>query len=385
MAIINEQKIRDYELDNSILEEYLQKTFDSIDRNLDYFNDDTYQHVSKGNKYTRVPNTDWTNAFFPGMSYLAYQITGDEKYLRNSETYLDSFEQRVLLHGERMSHDLGFLYSLSCVPLYKIKGDERAKAAAIKAADCLINRYNPRGEYIQAWGDMGIGIPDVKIIIDCMMNLCLLYWASEVTGDPKYADVAKKHAITSSKTLMREDGSVYHTYLFDPISGRAIGGKTHQGKYDESTWSRGQAWAVYGFALSYMYTKDPYFLEVAEKASDYFINNLPKNFVHYWDFSATDLRPEMRDSSASSIGACGLLELAKYLSPEKAELYDKTAKAMLQELCKGYFVETETPGYGVITESYYNTVCFNECSSWGDYFFTEAMCRVKKNDLELYW
>ena len=384
MAILNKERINNYQLQENVLCDYLEKSFNIIDKNLDYFND-SYLHFSEGNKYPKVANSNWTTAFFPGMAYLAYQISGDEKYLRNSNTYLDSFEERVIKYGDSISHDLGFLYTLSCVSLYKLKGDERAKNAALRAADCLINRYNPRGEYIQAWGPIGIGVPDVKIIIDCMMNLCLLYWASEVTGDPKYAEIAKKHAMTSSKTLVREDGSVYHTYLFDPITGRAIQGKTHQGKFDESTWARGQAWAVYGFALTYMYTKDSYFLEVAEKASDYFINNLPQNFVHYWDFSATDFNPEMRDSSASCIGACGLLELSKHLTGEKAELYSRVSKIMLQELCDNYFIDNNKPGYGLITESYYNSHCFNECSSWGDYFFTEAMCRVKDSNMPLFW
>ena len=382
MSIINKDRIEAYQLDEGVLMEYLQKSFNTIDQNMEVFKD-SFPHVSVGNKYKYKANTVWTASFFPGMTNLAYGATKDEKFLRNVEAYLKSFEERLEKGIAVDTHDIGFLYTLSCVAVYKLTGNEKAKGIAIKAADKLITRYNPRGEYIQAWKQMGVGVGDVKIIIDCMMNLPLLYWASEVTGDSKYADIAKKHAYTSSKTLVREDGSVYHTYLFDPISGRAIEGKTHQGKLDESTWARGQAWCVYGYALSYILTKDAYFLEVATKAADYFINNLPENFVHYWDFAVTDVNPEVRDTSANSIGACGLLELAKYVSADQKAIYEKTAKIMLEQLCKEYFIDTNKKGYGLLRESFYNIRDCNECSSWGDYYFVEALCKIhnKENDI----
>lgn len=385
MSIINENNIKEYAVKEDLFQEYLNKTLTTVDRNLDYYND-SFQHVSVGNKYPKVQNNVWTTSFLPGMAHLAYFTTGDEKYLRNSEFYLKSFEERIEKTEHTDTHDLGFLYTLTCVALYKLKGNEKAKEIAIKAADKLASRYNEQGQYIQAWGKMGIGVPNVKIIIDCMMNLPLLYWATEVTNDAKYADIAKKHAITSSKTLVREDGSVYHTYLFDPISGRAIMGKTHQGKFDESTWARGQAWAVYGFTLSYMYTKDPQFLEIALKAADYYINNLPKDFVHYWDFSVTDLNPEMKDSSAASIGACGLLELSKYVEDTKGESYKKCALIMVQQLCEHYFIDTNDSGFGLLRESFYNIRECNECSSWGDYFFVEALCTIKdRENRMMFW
>ena len=382
MSIINKERIEAYRVDEGFLMEYLQKSFNIIDRNMEVFKD-SFPHVSVGNKYKKQPNTQWTASFFSGMTNLAYWATKDEKFLRNADTYLKSFEERLEKGIGVDTHDIGFLYTLSCVAVYKLTGNEKAKEIAIKAADKLITRYNPRGEYIQAWRQMGVGVGEVKIIIDCMMNLPLLYWASKVTGDSKYADIAKKHAYTSSKTLVREDGSVYHTYLFDPISGRAIEGKTHQGKYDESTWARGQAWCVYGYTLSYILTKDAYFLRVATKAADYFINNLPENFVHYWDFAVTDVNPEVRDTSANTIGACGLLELAKYVSDEQKAIYEKTAKIMLQQLCKEYFIDTNETGYGFIRESFYNIRDCNECSSWGDYYFVEALCKIHNKEKDI--
>lgn len=384
MDLLNKQAILDYNVDETIFKKYMDKILPVIDANLDYYHD-SFQHVSVGNKYPKGENVPWTASFFPGMALLAYHYTKDEKYLRLKDFYLDSFEER-LVSGNTETHDLGFLYSLTGVALYKLTGDERAKEMAVKAADRLIDRYNDRGEYIQAWGPLNVRYPNVKIIIDCMMNLPLLYFATEVTGDEKYKEMAINHAITSSKTLVREDGSVYHTYLFDPISGRAIEGKTAQGKHDESTWARGQAWAVYGYTLSYMYTKKPLFLEVARKTAKYFIENLPQNFVHYWDFAVCDLNPEMKDTSANTIGSCGLLELSQFVEGEEKEIYQKIAKIMQQQVCELHYVETNAPGYGLVNESYYAAKCFNECSSWGDYFFVEAMCTLlEKEDRIIFW
>lgn len=385
MNILDESRILDYTVDEKLLETYFKKMLASIDKNMDVFVE-KFPHVSTGNKYEPKENRDWTSSFFVGMAYLAFHATKDDRFLRNSEVWLKGFNNRLENNIGLDNHDIGFLYTLSCVALYKLTDSEKAKLTAIKAADRLISRYNKRGKFIQAWGSIGVRYPNVKIIIDCMMNLPLLYWATEVTGDENYAEIAKKHAMTSSHTLVREDASVYHTYMFDPISGRAIEGGTHQGKYDESTWARGQAWCVYGFTLSYIYTKDPLFLDIAIRSAEYYIDNLPKDYVHYWDFAVSELAPEMKDSSAASIGAAGLLELSKYVDEERARFFEKCAKIILQELCQGYFIDTNDSGYGLLREGFYSLKKYDEAMSWGDYFFVEAMCKLKNREKDLlFW
>ena len=136
-----------------------------------------------------------------------------------------------------------------------------AKNSAIKAADCLLERWKPKGEFIQAWGNIHDNAM-YRLIIDCMLNLPLLYWATDVTGDAKYREIATKHAKTCRSVIIRPDGTTYHTYYFDPETGAPLRGVTHQGFSDDSCWARGQAWGIYGFALSYAYTKNDVFIEV---------------------------------------------------------------------------------------------------------------------------
>lgn len=381
MSIIDKKRIEDYKINESVFDEYINKCLNITDNNINLFTNG-FPHVSNKLKYSEEKNKLWTSGFFPGIAYLCYGLTKDEKFLRNKEIYLESFKDRME-KGHMETHDIGFLYTLSCVALYKLTGDKKAYDIAICSADKLAKRYNSMGEFIQAWGKIGIGVPDVKIIIDCMMNLPLLYWTAEEKNDSKYFDIAKNHALTSSKYLLRNDGSTYHTYLMDPISGRAIVGKTHQGRFDETTWSRGQAWSIYGFTLSYAYTKEEFFLEAALKSADYFINNLPKDFISYWDFSFTDVNPDIKDTSAASIAASGLLELSKYVEGNIKFLYEKTAKIILQQLCVYYFTPNGSNGF-LKEGMYHRDDGAEECTSWGDYFFLEALYKTKKNYI-LFW
>ena len=356
-----------------VMEQYSEMELQArkiIDKTLDCFVH-TYPHVSDELVYKGEDNTLWTSSFFPGMVMLAYQYTKDEKYLAHVEEYLDSFEDRAV-HAKHVSHDMGFLYTLSCVSVYKLLGTKRAYKVAHIAADLLAERYNAKGGYIQAWGDMGIKYPDVKIIIDCMMNLPLLYW----TGKKEYIDIAYQHAKTSAKTLIRPDYSSYHTYLMNPDTGEAVCGKTHQGYQDESTWARGQAWAVYGFALSYSYTKDPKFLETSKECAEVFIKNLPKDYVPYWDFAFSDENPDIRDTSAAAIFCCGLLELCNYVSEKEKVRYEELVDIIMISLYEQYSTRDNELSNGVLKEGmYHRHDGFHECVIWGDYFYYEAIIR----------
>ena len=165
--------------------------------------------------------------------------------------------------------------------------------AAILAAVKVISRFQEKGEFIQAWGEMG-DKDSYRLIIDCLLNLPLLYWASEVTGDPKFADIAHRHIRTAMKCVVREDYSTIHTYFFDPETGLPLKGVTHQGNRDNSAWARGQAWGVYGTILSYQYTQDPEYLELFRHISDYYLRHLPEDLIPFWDFDFTDGSSEPR-------------------------------------------------------------------------------------------
>lgn len=351
-----------------------------VDKNLDVFVR-KYPHVSKGNVYEGEENTLWTSSFFPGMCYLAYEMTGDKKYLKYVPDYLDSFEER-LEKRRHISHDLGFLYTLTCVADYKLTKDDRAYEIAKRAARMLCERYNQKGKYIQAWGEMGIGYPDVKIIIDTMLNLPLLYWTTE----PEMMEIARNHAHTAADYLIRNDFSSYHTYLMDPETGKAVEGKTHQGHRDESTWARGQAWAVYGFTLSYRYTKEERFLTVAKNTAKVFADHLPKDFVPYWDFDFTDEDPDIRDTSAAAIAACGFLELCRYCTGEEKSRYQEMAEKIVESLYENYSSRRDEKSNGVLLEGvYHRNDGAEECVIWGDYFYAEALVRLIKPDWEPYW
>ena len=359
----------------------LQEAIDIVEKNLDVFVD-TFPHVSKGNQYGPEKNALWTASFYPGMCCLAYEVTGDPKFLRNQDKVLDSFEDR-LQKRVHITHDLGFLYTLTCVSLYKLTVNERAGQIARKAVTMLAERYHEKGKYIQAWGEMGIGYPDVKIIIDCMLNLPLLYWS----GEEKYFKMAENHADTAAKYLIRPDYTSYHTYLMNPETGEGVCGKTHQGYADESTWARGQAWAVYGFALSYRYTKKDRFLQIAKETAEVLIKNLPSDLVPYWDFTFSDEKPDIRDTSAGAIFVCGVLELCKYVSRGEADRYCSIAEHMMQNLYQSYTTSNKNiaDSNGILTEGmYHRNDGAGECVIWGDYFYMEALVRLVM-DWELYW
>jgi Glycosyl Hydrolase Family 88. len=338
-----------------------------------------FPHVSEKYEYIAEPNNLWTSSFYPGMMFLMYDLTGDDFFLKYTEDYLDSFEERLDKRAH-ISHDLGFLYTLSSVAPYKLTGNERGKKVAQRAADMLAERYNEDGQYIQAWGEYGVGTPDVRIIIDTMLNLPLLYWSE----NEKHHEMAIAHARTSAKYLVRDDYTSFHTYWMNPQTGAPVRGATHQGLRDESTWARGQAWTVCGYALSYMYTKEKEFLEVATKAARVFIDNLPEDSVPYWDFNFNDNAPDIRDTSAASIFICGLLELCKWVDEETAEEYRQVVYKMMRSLFDKYF-EHNPDTCGVLREAmYHRDGGADAYTSWGDYFFLEALVRLQK-DWKLFW
>jgi len=233
-----------------------------------------------------------------------------------------------------------------------------------------------------------------RYIIDCLMNLPLLYWTTGQTGDKKYSIIAKKHTDTCLKYSIRENGSTYHTVFMDSQTGKMLRGETCQGYSDDSFWARGQAWSIYGTAISFRYTKDPVCLEAYRKVLSFYLSKLPDDLVPYWDmiFNSGDIEP--RDSSSASIVACGLLEMAELTeSADEAARYASLAKQMLKSIVDNYSVKEPESSNGLVMhatyskKSPYNTCTpegVDECASWGDYFYLEALTRLNRN-WKSYW
>lgn len=369
----------------------LDAAVEQVRLNLPLYTTRCQNHSSVDGLYPACDNDQWTCGFWPGEIWLSYERTGDDAFKQAADILVASFADRIQKKFEVDHHDMGFLYTPSCVAAYKLTGNETAKQAAILAADQLLTRFQPGGSFLQAWGAMNEP-GNYRYIIDCLLNLPLLYWASEVTGDDKYAKIAHIHITTCLANSFRPDGSTYHTFFMNP-DGTPSHGATCQGYKDDSFWARGQAWGVYGSILSYRYTKDPAYLDTYRRALRFYLTRLPEDLVPYWDMIFTTGSDEPRDSSSAAIVACGLLEAAKYLPADEAADTLTLARRMLGSLADHYAVQTHQPGAGLLAhgtyskKSPYNTCTpegVDECTSWGDYFYMEALTRLTK-DWELYW
>ena len=370
----------------------LDISVEQVKRNLPSFTYTCQNHSSVNNFYPACSNSQWTCGFWPGEIWLSYEHTKDEIFKYAAMIQVESFWNRIKNRVEVDHHDMGFLYTPSCVAAYKLTGSERAKEAAILAADQLIARFQPVGEFIQAWGAMGVK-ENYRYIIDCLMNLPLLYWAADTTGCDKYRDIALKHTATCLKYSVREDNSTYHTFFMNPGTGEPDRGATCQGYRDDSAWARGQAWGIYGTALSYKYTKEKKYIDIFSKVTEFYLSRLPADMIPYWDLIFNSGVEEPRDSSSASIVACGMLEMAKYLDKEESNYYRTLAAQMLQSLFEFCSVKDPAVSNGLVLhgtyskKSPYNTCTpegVDECVSWGDYFYMEGLTRLYR-DWEPYW
>jgi unsaturated chondroitin disaccharide hydrolase len=374
--------------DRASVEESIRFVLATIDDNIPLFTAQFPSPVGKDNIYAPIPNNYWTTSFWTGMIWLAYEFTGDRKYRQVAEHHLESFRQRLDQRVETSTHDLGFLYTLSCVAGYKLTQNEAAKTTAVAAADLLMTRYFEKAGIIQAWGNLDDPKERGRMIIDCCMNLPLLYWASITTGDSKYKDAAYRHAVQAGKYLVRADSSTFHTFYMDTETGAPKFGKTSQGFSDSSCWARGQAWGVYGFVLSFVYTRDSSFIGLAKRLADYFLQRLPADSICYWDLVFTSGNEE-RDSSGAAIMACGLLELIKHLPPNDPDgiRYHEAALKIVASLSRDYTTRDLPNSNALLLHSVYvksTGLGVNECCIWGDYFYFEALVRLTR-DWSLYW
>jgi hypothetical protein len=344
--------------------------------------------ASSNGLYQVIDNVEWTNGFWTGMLWLGYQFRGDAEFRAAAGQQVRSFIHRVENQIATDHHDLGFLYSLSCVAAWRIVGDAAARASAIQAANLLRRRYLPVAGIIQAWGDLSDPAQAGRMIIDCNLNLPLLYWASHETGDPAYREVANNHVDRAARYLVRPDDSTFHTFYMDPKSGAPLRGTTHQGHSDDSCWARGQAWGMYGFPLVYRYNGATSLIALSARLANYFIARLPADHVCCWDLIFTDDGVE-RDTSAAAIAVCGLLETARQMPLADAgrARFESWAEAILLSLIDNYALGEHDAGDGLLREAVYHmprNVGVRERVIWGDYFYLEALMRFKMV-WEPYW
>lgn len=338
-------------------------------------------------------DTDWwTNGFWPGLMWIMYCQTKNEQYKKtaiNAENIL-----RKALHEmtDVLHHDVGFMWNISSGVHYRLTKDKQALCDELLAAHILFGRYNLKGGYIRAWNPWNDGGDDHKgwTIIDCMMNLPLLYRATEITDDERFTYIAKAHADKTMKYHVREDGSVKHIVNYNPYNGEYIENFGGQGYDENSSWSRGQAWGLYGFILSYIHTKEEKYLNTAKKIANYFISclSMDKDYLPLCDFRAPKT-PVFYDSTAGACAAAGLIEIANCVSEYEKPLYLNAAIKLLKAMTEKFvdFAEDTDALTGYGTEAYHIENTRHIPIIYGDYFYIEAIYKLineKKNDM-LFW
>ena len=359
--------------------QWIEKVWDKLDKKLSKVtlrSRNKIPYTTQNGVHDNRAETDigwWTNGFWGGLNWLMYVGTGKEIY---KETAMRSEEMldKVFAIPKRLDHDAGFIWHLTAGLDYRLTGNEKSFNRNYLAAMSLMSRFNMRGGFIRAWNtDNAKGWS----IIDCMMNLPLLYWASEVLDDDRFSQIAKAHADMAMKQHIREDGSVNHIVSHDLATGEYKESFAGQGYGVGSSWSRGCAWAVYGFALSYVRTKEERYLQTAKRVAKHILENLEKsNFLPFTDFKAPE-SPIKYDSTAGACIACGLLEIAKCVSANEVPVYLTNAIKILKAMEKNWcnFEENEDSILQMGMEAYCSTR--NIPIIYGDFFFTEALLKIK--------
>ena len=319
-------------------------------------------------------NSWWTGGFWPGAMWQLWAASGDD-FFKAEALRAEALLTAELRRFDLLNHDVGFMYLLSCGAHWKLTGDTQAKTDALHAASLLMGRFNPRG-FIRAWNESErVGYA----IIDCMMNLSLLFWASRVTGDPRFKHVAVTHADTTLRHFLRADGSVCHIVEFDPETGDMVREHAGQGYGPGSAWSRGQAWGLYGFALAYANTGDARYLDASKRVADFFIAHIRPEGLTDCDFRQPPA-PVRLDNIAGAVAACGLLELAKHTG---CAAYRNAAERLLDGLIE-YCCDLAPGRCGVLTRctaSYHDDAAgVHTRIVYGDYFFIEALARLAGTD-----
>ena len=338
----------------------------------------TVRSLNNDGSLILIPAKDWCSGFYPGTLWLGSTLTGDKELQQLAVEYTLPLEQEKF-NGK--THDMGFKMMSSFGQGYRITKDSVYRNILIQSAKTLAKRFNEKVGALRSW-DHNKDKWDYPVIIDNMMNLELLFWASKQTGDQQYYDIAVKHAETTLANHFRADNSSWHVVDYDTITGNVLKKTTHQGFSDSSAWARGQAWALYGYTMCYRETGIIRFLYQAEKIADFILNhpNLPTDKIPYWDFDAPASPKRPRDVSAAAITASALYELGQF-SPPKKDFYIQSAETILKNLTNDYASKSgQNKGFllGHSTGSFPQNIEVDVPIDYADYFYVEALIRQDK-------
>jgi unsaturated chondroitin disaccharide hydrolase len=320
--------------------------------------------------------TDWGDGFLPGMMWIfqkhSERDSPESKYwLEHAIKYTKPLEARKT---DREVHDLGFLFLSTYYRWYRVSRDPAQRDVLIEAGKTLALRFQEKGQYLRSF------VGHNSLFIDTMMNVGIIFYAARETGDRRLRDIAIRHSLTTRRALVRGDGSTGHEGIFDTDTGEFLRQTTHQGYRGDSCWSRGLAWALYGFTTCYEYSRDPHFLETAEACADYYISHSPSDGIPPWDFNAPAENRTLLDTSSAAIVAAGLLRLCR-LAPDslKGHFYWSSAVRILVALCEKHLTVSDPKWEGILRGGVYHVhkgLGVDESVMWGEYFFTEALERV---------
>ncbi len=317
---------------------------------------------------------DWTSGFFPGVIWYLYDFTKAAHWKEEARNYTG------LIEGEKNNagtHDMGFKIFCSYGNAYRLSGDAADKDVLLTSAKTLSSRFSPKTKLIRSW-DHNSDKWKFPVIIDNMMNLELLFEATKMSGDSSYYRIAVSHADETMKNHFRPDYGTYHVVDYDPETGAVVNRHTHQGYQHESTWARGEAWALYGYTLCYRYTKDKRYLAQAEHIAKFLFSHphMPKDLIPYWDFDAPEIPNEPRDASAAAVIASALYELAQYSTA--GEDYKQKASTIISNLYANYtFKIGEGKGF-ILNHSTGSKAHQSEVDvplNYADYYYLEALLR----------
>lgn len=327
----------------------------------------------------KVPSKDWTSGFFPGNLWHLYQLTGNSKFKEKALEWT-TYMEREKYNG--VTHDMGFKVFCSFGEGLKVEENQHYEDVILTSAKTLSTRYNDAVGSLRSW-DFNKDVWEFPVIVDNMMNLELLFEATKISGDSTYHNIAVAHANTTLKNHFREDNSSYHVVVYDTINGTVKDKVTHQGFNAASAWARGQAWSIYGFTMSYRYTNDPKYLDIAKASAAFYLNhaNLRQDGIPYWDFNDSAIPDAVRDVSAATVVASAFYELMQYDEDPKYKVYaDKVMNSLQTE---EYILSAETDAPFILDHSTGNWPKKDEMDEpivYGDYYFLEALLRQKSVD-----
>jgi unsaturated chondroitin disaccharide hydrolase len=350
-----------------------------IDENLDRLGD-RFPLMTVDGAWQPCTRDDWVEGYWPGMLWLAHDATEAPRHLLKARRLSTLLAPRAY---DVNTPPLSMVFYPSCVYGYRRTGDAAMREVALNGARSMAARFNERAGFIElTWAPPDEALKQGRTIVDTMLNLSLLWWAGDVAGDQRLSRMATRSTDAVLRNHVRPDYSTYHVVYADPETNEPVRQEAGQGYQAESCWSRGQAWAIYGFALAYRETHDPRYLEAARGLADYYLARLPADLIPYWDFQAPNVPDEPRDSSAAAIAACGLLDLADLTGDRGwTGRYAEAGRATIESLAAHYTSDGQPSEQGILLHAVYHRPRNHgvDCSLiWGDFYYMKALAKLRR-------